>query len=249
MSLFKRKKNTESSKEKVSQNSTLMDKDALDAGEKIVRDLKEDVVSLPSNIQIDFAAVRKEKDLITYLSTFAEQHFSAPKTAQFIAIKYEDGFLYEMHENGDGYGYLSSVLKILESGEDAILVLDDNRRVRVSKEGTRIKTITMGEDDQTDPSSSLVKKDKLSLIFKPSLFFFLFGLTLTIIGIISLFVALSFKYIVVDQSQIIQYPLSTIDSPLTASKSKEMRVNRTERITKMEYTENKGWKYSKEDKK
>ena len=61
--------------------------------------------------------------------------------------------------------------------------------------------------------------------------------------------ALSFKYIVVDQSQIIQYPLSTIDSPLTASKSKEMRVNRTERITKMEYTENKGWKYSKEDKK
>lgn len=251
MNIFKRKKEKDISKKDKTLQSQI-DNEALAAGEKLVNEMKEERVSLPSDVQIDFASVSSAKELNNYLTTLSEHHFNAPKTAAFKAIKYDDGFMYEIHENGNGYGYLSSVLKILESGNDAIILLDNDRRVRISREGKNIKTILMGEDDKTAPSLELERKDKLSPVFKPSVGFFLFGFSLTIIGIISILLGLAFKHIIINEDQKIHYPIQKNESPLEASKNKNMLINpKIERIVQMKFSEIKGWEYikkSKEDK-
>lgn len=221
-----------------------LDREALVAGEKLVNEMKEEKVSLPSNIQIDFASVSTAKDLTKYLTTLSEHHFEAPKTAEFKAIKYDDGFMYEIHENGNGYGYLSSVLKTLESGRDAVIQLDNNRKVRISKDGKNIKTLQLSESDESKLTVGLERKDKLSPVFTPSVGFFFFGFSLTIIGLIAVLLGLTFKYVILNKDQNIEYPLTNYKTPLEASKSEKMRVNvKVERITQMIYSEVKGWEY------
>jgi hypothetical protein len=226
-----------------------IDTDALEAGAKLVDQMKEERVNRPSNIQIDFASVATSKDLIKYLITLSEQHFDAPKTATYKAIKYNDGFMYEIHENGNGYGYLSSVLKLLESNKDAVILLDNDRRVKISRDGKHIKTIHMNESDMTEPSEELERKDKLSPVFTPSVGFFFFGFSLTIVGVIAVLLGLTFKYLIINQEQVMEYPIADYKTPMEASLDPKMRVNnKSERVTQMKYSESKGWYYKKDNK-
>lgn len=223
-----------------------IDKEAIMAGKLLVDEMLQEKLEekKPVNIQIDFFATKKEKELKEFLIGFAEKHFLSPKSSKYCAIKFENGFIYEIQENGDEKGFLSDVLKKINNKEKVIIELADKRKVKISKEGSKIKTISLTENDSSQPTL-LEKKDKMNSLYTPNLFLLFFGLSLTVLGLISMVAALSIKHIIIDEKVKIEYKEKKYITPYEASLSEEMIVTDFEKINTMEYTENKGWKYNK----
>lgn len=235
-------------KNKKPESSLNIDKDALKAGENILKDIEkkieEERVQYPLDIQLEFVNIKKEKELKEYLIGIADKSFRSPKVSKFYAIKYDSGYIYELQEGGSGKGYLTEILKRLEKNEDVVLLLDSGRKVRIIKDGIKIKTITLTEDDKSIVSN-IEPKDKLTDLFLPGTTFLFTSLSITLIGLISITLAMFFKYVLLNESELIIYPLNQEKSPYIASLDKQMEVKPLEKIEKMEYTDKKGWKYSK----
>lgn len=223
-----------------------IDEDALLAGKKLVEEMQQEnkVEQKPSNIQIDFFATKKEKELREFLIGFAEKHFLTPRNSRYCAIKFENGYIYELQENGGEKGFLSDVLKKINEKENVIIELSDKRRVRISKEGSKIKTISLTEDDK-GKTTLLEKKDKMLSLYTPNLSLLVFGLSLTSVGILALLTSFIFKYILLNENKEIEFYEIKYKTPYEASLDDQMKINEFEKINKMEYTENKGWKYDK----
>jgi hypothetical protein len=224
-----------------------LDNKTIAAGERLIEELSVDEEFYPKNIMIGFTEGRKKKDLLVVLKDLNEKNFELSKSTTYQAIKYNKGFIYELHEKGNGKGFLTSILPKLEQDGDVILPLENGHFVKILKEKHNIDTIRLpeGDDENIEPDFT-ERKDKMILLNRPNMIIYKLGLISFFFAMMALSLSLVVKYVIIDTNKHLIYPERNYQTPYEAASSDLMTVQRTERITKMEYI-NGRWNYEKED--
>lgn len=137
--------------------------------------------SRPRQLFIGYYAHIKRKDLLQFLRAYALSHCEAPKVARYQIRKYEQGFVYELHDGGSAGGVLSSVIKALET-ERSVLIDTAGRKVMVVRDQNGITSFLLNEDDATTPTPSVTYRDPMKQLTRVGLGLFVMGVVTFILG-------------------------------------------------------------------
>lgn len=150
--------------------------------------------SLPKQVMIGFYANIKKSDLKSYLRAKASNHM-LPDNTYFGIRKYQNGYLWELHEGGSGRGVLSSLVEKLET-DDFVIIETSDRNVKVLKKsvGEGISSFALNSDDIISPTEGIEFKDKLTPVKTTGFGFFVISSIYAGLGVFSAVGLLIFKY-------------------------------------------------------
>lgn len=171
----------------------------LELNEKDVKNQKnEPKASLPRLIMIGYMKNIKKDALITWLESTAEKYFDAPRSGRYYITKYKKGLAYELHEGGTCGAYLPSIIKHFRKSDDnrSVVIPTSTLNIEVTERESRLNSYRLLEDDDSEPSPEIKPSSIMTPIFKAGTGIFVFGLLVACLGVISLFGAVVFKYIV-----------------------------------------------------
>jgi len=200
-------------------NSGLDDKkDSKDFDEDDLTSLVEGTSTRPNQLHIGYYAYVKKPDMKRFTTSLCSARFEAKETSFYAIKKYKEGFLYEIHEGGNGIGCISSVIKLLKKGEKACIntasgttVVEDR-----SPDGLYMTLITE-EDDFVSDSPGIEFKDKMAKAFKKGVGIFIAGIVVALIGLLSLMAASTFKYVVYNTEKVTKVP-AVMQTPISQIK-------------------------------
>lgn len=143
-----------------------------------------------------------KKQLEKYLYGIAEKNVQSLRGCHYQIIKHDDGFLAEIHDGGNGYGVLQSVMRHLEDHNEAVIETSSDRKIRVVKKvngsGVSYNSFSLNEDDKAEVTESIAYVDKLNPLITPGYGFWRFSVALAALGVATLFMGAIFKYVVYD---------------------------------------------------
>lgn len=170
--------------------------------------------SLPKQVMVGFYANIKKSDLKNYLRAKAANHM-VPDNTYFGIRKYQNGYLWELHEGGSGKGILSSLAKKLEQQDDIIIETSD-KSVRVLKKsvGEGISSFALNSDDVVTPTEGIEYKDSLSPVKTTGFGFFVFSAIFASLGVLSAVGVLIFKYGLYHQSEPLMFVIEDKELPV-----------------------------------
>lgn len=159
-----------------------------------------------------------KKQLEKYLYGIAEKNFSSMRGCHYQIVKFEKGYVAEIHDGGNGYGVLQSVLRHLEEHNEVIIETSSNRKIKVSKKttnvGTTFKSYALNEDDNTAPTDEIAFVDQLKPFITSGYGLWRLSIGLAFAGILALATGAIFKHIVYDRTTDTQFIGSGKDVPL-----------------------------------
>ena len=170
-------------------------------------------VARPKNIVVGFYSSIKKKDLESYIYGRAKDAMSV-SNCHYNIMKYRDGFIWELHEGGEGKGILSSVLSLLETKDTVIVALDD-RFIRLSnKSNGSIACYLVNEDDKPTETEGVLFDDKMEPVVTSGYSFFNFAKWTLVASVLSVSFSFSFKYVVYDKEEEIITPQQKAELPM-----------------------------------
>jgi len=174
-----------------------------------------DGISMPKQLMIGYYANIKKKDLETFIYSRAESNMSIGNSF-FNIIKYEDGYIWELHEGGSGKGVLKSVIELLKTNEDVVIPIDD-RLVKISRKNNSggVSCYLLSKDDNISPTDGVKYHDSLTPVRNSGYGLFLFGCIFAVIGVISIFLSVLFKYVIYDKEKNFVFNEQTSSAPIT----------------------------------
>lgn len=201
--------------------------------------------SRPKQLVIGFYSSIKKKDLESYIYGRASNGMSL-RNCHFNILKYRDGYVWELHEGGDGKGVISSVISLLESSETVIVNLDD-RQMRLSKKHNgNIACYLINEDDRQNETEGVAFTDDMKLVVTRGYGLYAFSKWLLISSIFALFLSMVFKYVIYNQRDELLFPNSAIEMPHTKIPEIKSAMMEHEVYVSNITFKNKKWEINKE---
>jgi hypothetical protein len=143
-----------------------------------------------------------KSQLEKYLYGIAEKNVQSLRACNYQMIKIDEGYVTELHDGGNGYGVLQSVMRHLEDNHEAVIETSSNRKIKVvkkvTKDGTTYKSFALNEDDKTEVTDSIAYVDKLTPLITPGHGFWRLSIAIATVGVMTLFMGAIFKYVVYD---------------------------------------------------
>jgi hypothetical protein len=117
---------------------------------------------LPIRVLLGYFPEISKKDALEYAQGVAEKHFEQPGMVHYGAFEYDTGFIYEVHEGGEGKAFTPAILKYFKSqgpfktGEHLSAVIKTaTRLVEVQRLRDGIATILLPESTPRQPTAWL----------------------------------------------------------------------------------------------
>jgi len=159
---------------------------------------------------------------------------------------FEDGFVFEIHEGGDGMSYLETVLRAFaEKTKIQTIPLNNGRSVSLQKKPGNIDAYLNSTEEMAGDVNFIDiqgRKKSIKRLFKDNYIFFYISLVLTILGAISIAAAMLFKFVLYNETKMYEtanntaFVISMPDNLLSETRSTD-----TDRLTSIQYKKRKGW--------
>lgn len=157
----------------------------------------------PKMLMVESYHGMNKKQMLNYIYGLAEKHSQSLRGCHYQIVKFGDGYIVELHDGGNGFGILQSLLKYLEDHEEAIVETAE-RNVRIVKKkttkGLSFKAYTLNEDDKSPPTEEIAFIDKLDPVITPGYGLWRFSVFFAVMGIITMLSGAVFKYVIYDNS-------------------------------------------------
>ena len=156
---------------------------------------KRKVSAVPIRVLIGYLPEVTERDARDYALGVAEKHFEQPAIAHFDAFKYGEGYAYEVHEGGEGFAYLPSIIQHFneqgpyQTGEKFEVVLrTGTRMVKVIRQRLGLQAVLLPESSQVDAGDWQPSKEKLQSALNQRTGFLVAGAGFFVAGFFALIV-------------------------------------------------------------
>lgn len=123
---------------------------------------------LPIRILMGFLPSVTAGDAAEFALGVAEKNFDQPGIAFFDAFAYKDGYVYEVHEGGEGKAYAPAVIRHFKAlpefaaGEShAVVIPTATRSVRIERTRAGLQTVLLPESSTQAPSEGLAPTVKM----------------------------------------------------------------------------------------
>lgn len=155
---------------------------------------EEKFVYLPTNFVIGYYEGMTQKGLREYINGYVFKYFNAPNVTYYRMLKYNSGYIFEIHDGDSSTSYLKKVINEFNNGESNVIIKLQNRKAKVTKNGLKVTTYLLPESDTDKYQNAITpEKGKMKSIQTTGFGFVSFGIAIGFLGITSLFLSSLFK--------------------------------------------------------
>jgi len=158
-------------------------------------------VQRPLKVLIGYLPDSSERDTYFYMLGVAEKNLDSENIGWAALTKFESGYAYEIHEGGNGRGYLDSLISHFRSlpafsAEEThrAYIRTATRTVRVERTAKGLYSVMLPEADETPQSEWLVANKKLSALVEKRTGLFLGGVVLFLSSLVALMGGYATRY-------------------------------------------------------
>lgn len=218
-----------------------------DNKEQIISDLLIDakIDLLPSNFVIGYYEGMTMKGLKEYINGYVFKYFNAPNITSYKILKYNSGFIFEIHDGDYKKSYLNTVINEFNNGRNVVYVKTQHRIAKVIKNYSKIETYMLPEaDNNSHPDAIFPEKATMKPIVTTAFGMVPFGLSIAFMGVTSLFLSYIFKTILGKDEEVI-LPTYSIELPSSYIEKLPLATE-TKYVDKVLYSKNAWTKEFKE---
>ena len=159
---------------------------------------------------------------------------------------FEDGFVFEIHEGGDGLSYVEIIMKAFaEKVKIQTVPLLDGRSVSLQKKPGNIEAYLNASEDMAGDVNFIDiqhRKKPIKRLFKDNYLFFYASLVLVVLGAMSIALAMVFKFVIYNETKLYESKDNVAFVSTMPDKTiQEARSTDTDRLTSIQYSKSKGW--------
>jgi len=218
-----------------------------DNKEQIINDLLIDakIDLLPSNFVIGYYEGMTMKGLKEYINGYVFKYFNAPNITSYKILKYNSGFIFEIHDGDYKKSYLNTVINEFNNGRNVVYIKTQHRIAKVIKNYSKIETYMLPEaDNNSHPDAIFPEKATMKPIVTTAFGMVPFGLSIAFMGVTSLFLSYIFKTIL-GKDEEIALPTYSIELPSSYIEKLPLATE-TKYVDKVLYSKNAWTKEFKE---
>lgn len=169
---------------------------------------------MPINSRIGFfEAGIKLSEIKQNLLSRAKEDFGTLKGVYYKIRKFNGGHAYEMHHGCDK-GVLTELLANVDSKDYLLKTNDASYKVYMKQNG-HISTLRLRDGDPNiDSFDKLVPRDTISPISSSGYPFFVFGIIMSVIGLVSSLSATTVKHLVINEGESIEHKMIEKEVPV-----------------------------------
>lgn len=201
------------------QDDVLLENDSIEEKEKFIY--------LPTNFVVGYYEGMTQKGLKEYINGYVFKYFNAPNVTYYRMLKYNNGYIFEIHDGDSSISYLKKIMNEFNNGNINVIVKLQNRTAKVTKNINKITTYLLPESETNKFENTIVpEKGKMKSIQTTGFGFVSFGIAIAFLGITSLFLSSLFKTVlsknepIVIEKQIIEDPSTFIEKLPLATDTK-----------------------------
>lgn len=151
---------------------------------------------LPANLVIGYYEGMTLKGLKEYINGYVFKYFNAPNITSYKILKYNSGFIFEIHDGDYKKSYLNTVINEFNADRNVVYIKTQNRIAKVIKNYNKIETYMLPEaENDKHPDAIFPEKATMKPIVTTAFGMVPFGLSIAFMGITSLFLSYIFKTI------------------------------------------------------
>lgn len=197
-------KNIDENLENIANNSEIINDDIL---------IEAKIDLLPSNFVIGYYEGMTLKGLKEYINGYVFKYFNAPNITSYKILKYNSGFIFEIHDGDYKKSYLNTVINEFNAGRNVVYIKTQNRIAKVIKNYNKIETYMLPEaENNNHPEALFPEKATMKPIVTTAFGMVPFGLSIAFMGITSLFLSYIFKTILGKEEEL-SLPTYTMELP------------------------------------
>jgi hypothetical protein len=168
---------------------------------------------LPANFVIGYYEGMTLKGLKEYINGYVFKYFNAPNITSYKILKYNSGFIFEIHDGDYKKSYLNTVINEFNAGRNIIYIKTQNRIAKVIKNYNKIETYMLPEaENNNHPDAIFPEKATMKPIVTTAFGMVPFGLSIAFMGITSLFLSYIYKTILGKEEEL-SLPTYTMELP------------------------------------
>jgi len=159
---------------------------------------------------------------------------------------FEDGFVFEIHEGGDGRSYIELVLKAFaEKTKIQTIPLTNGRSISLQKKPGNIEAYLNASEEMAGDVNFIDiqgRSKPIKRLFKDNYIFYYVSLVFAVLGAFSIAFAMLFKFVIYNETKM--YELTTNTAFVTSMPDKalsETNSTDTDRLTSIQFATRKGW--------
>lgn len=168
---------------------------------------------LPANLVIGYYEGMTLKGLKEYINGYVFKYFNAPNITSYKILKYNSGFIFEIHDGDYKKSYLNTVINEFNAGRNVVYIKTQNRIAKVIKNYSKIETYMLPEaENNNHPEAIFPEKATMKPIVTTAFGMVPFGLSIAFMGVTSLFLSYIFKTILGKEEEL-SLPVYTMELP------------------------------------
>jgi hypothetical protein len=168
---------------------------------------------LPANFVIGYYEGMTLKGLKEYINGYVFKYFNAPNITSYKILKYNSGFIFEIHDGDYKKSYLNTVINEFNAGRNVVYIKTQNRIAKVIKNYSKIETYMLPEaENNNHPDAIFPEKATMKPIVTTAFGMIPFGLSIAFMGVTSLFLSYIFKTILGKEEEL-SLPTYTMELP------------------------------------
>jgi hypothetical protein len=202
-----------------------------------------DKTLFPDNLYIGYTKSPKKKDILRIIVNIVEGYFVNKQGTCYRLKKYNDGYIYEIHDGDRRYSCLDLVIKILnKKGE--VVIAPNNKKIKVFIHNENIQSYYLSESDKTI-GLKYQEARKMKRVFPSGILFLVLSSVFAFVSVVAVFLSFFYKFVIVDNTEYSLDIYSPDMSPYDYVERGLPELGQGEYINKI-YFENNGWTFDKE---
>lgn len=154
-------------------------------------------VSLPIRVIIGYLPEVSERDAREYALGMAEKHFEQIGMAYYEVHEYARGYAFEVHEGGDGHGFLPDILEYFDAqgpyrvGESVkVIIRTATRLIEVQRMRDGLVAVMLPESSEEQQTDWLTARDKMTQALNRRTAFLVVGASVFVTGFVAMLLAM-----------------------------------------------------------
>lgn len=207
----------------------------------IENDLQESILFYPSNFVIGYYEGMTAKGLRDYVNGYVHKYFDAPNTTYYRMMKYNSGYIFEIHDGDYKLSYLKKIIDSFNNGNNLVYIKLQQRIAKVQKNHNKVETFILPESEIIKENEFMTPdKGKMKPIISSGFGMVSLGIAIAFLGVTSLFLSSIFKTILGKEVKD-NLPTFNIESLPSSYIEKLPKASKTSYITKV-WLDGKSWK-------
>jgi hypothetical protein len=224
-------------------NDSIISEDSTNAEKDNVAILEPpSAIFAPSSFVVGYYEGMTAKGLREYINGYVHKYFDAPNTTYYRMLKYDSGFIFEIHDGDYKLSYLKKIIDNFNNGENVVYVKLQHRVAKIQKNYNRIETYILPDVNPEDIESYILPdKIKMKPLISSGFGVVSLGIAIAFMGITSLFLSSLFKTIL-GKEETQELPSFNLDLLPSEYIEKLPKATKTSFVTKVWLENGKVWK-------